>query len=80
MKIEVNNINHNTPNPFRKEIKKPDAITDQTVKKLQENENEIERVKPIPFLDVLNKERNTNGVWKNWSLEEFWEKSSLKRR
>ena len=74
MKIEVNNINHNTPNPFHKEIKKPDAITYQTVKKLQENENEIERVKPIPFLDVLNKERSTNGVWKNWSLEEFWEK------
>ena len=31
---------------------------------MQEKENEIEKVKPIPFLDVLNKERSTNGVWK----------------
>ena len=75
MKIEVNNIKHNTPNPFHKEINKPDAITDQTVKKLQGNESENEIVKPIPFLDVLNKERSTNGVWKNWIHEEFGRKT-----
>ena len=57
MKTEGNNIKQDTPYPLHKEISITNTIPVQTVTEIcRKKENEIEKAKPIPFLDDLNKE------------------------
>ena len=53
---DENNSKHNTPYPFNKERNISNTISIQTVTKIcRKRENEIEKAKPIPLLDDLNK-------------------------
>ena len=56
MKTDENNSKHNTPYPLHKERNISNTISIQTVTKIsKKRENEIEKAKPIPFLDDLDK-------------------------
>ena len=59
MKTDENNSKQNTPYPLHKKRSISNTISIQTVTKIcrkKENEIEIEKAKPIPFLDDLDKE------------------------
>ena len=56
MKTGENNIKQDTPYPLHKEISITNTIPVQTVTEIcRKKENEIEKAKPIPFLDDLDK-------------------------
>ena len=56
MKTDENNIKQDTPYPLHKGRSISNTISIQTVTKIsREKENEIEKAKPIPFLDDLDK-------------------------
>ena len=56
MKTDENNSKQNTPYPLHKERSISNTISIQTVTKIsRKRENEIEKAKPIPFLEDLDK-------------------------
>ena len=56
MKTDENNIKQGTPYPLHNERSISNKILIQTVTKIsRKRENEIEKAKPIPFLDDLDK-------------------------
>ena len=56
MKTDENNSKHNKPYPSHKERNVSNTISIQTVIEISmKRENKIEKAKPIPFLDDLDK-------------------------